>query len=37
MNVTFQKGKWISIVGESGLGKTTMFNLLVNINSFSSH
>lgn len=28
MNVTFSKGKWISLVGESGLGKTTMFNLI---------
>lgn len=29
MSVTFDKGRWVSLVGESGLGKTTMFNLIV--------
>ena len=29
LSLTFPRGKWVSLVGESGLGKTTMLNLIV--------
>ena len=29
LNITIDGGSWVSIVGESGLGKTTLLNILV--------